>query len=85
MTIWKFICNKVASELEMPEGAKILNVHEQLGQVVFWAEVDVAAPRVIRHFYLVGTGNQIPEGFEYVGTAYVSQYVWHLYEEGTTL
>jgi hypothetical protein len=76
----------------MPPGARIVDVHCQHGVLTLWAEVDWAAehePRVLRAFAVVGTGQTIPDGFHYVGTAHditvtsggdKVHYVWHVCE-----
>jgi hypothetical protein len=86
--VWKYPLRFVASrqEVEMPYGASIVHVHEQriggFPAVVLWAEVDAAAPRQLRAFYAVATGESIPpEARRYVGTVHVSWEVWHVYED----
>ena len=40
----------------MHEGAKLLTVHEQDGEVFVWALVDPAAPMKLRKLEVLGTG-----------------------------
>lgn len=42
--------------VEIPAGARLLQVANQAGAVVVWAQVDETAPRVRRAFALVETG-----------------------------
>lgn len=50
--------------------------------IEFWAEHDEAKEAVLRTFVIVGTGNRIPGGAVYVGTAPRTRegLVWHLFE-----
>lgn len=51
-------------------GAKVLSVGEQDLKLTVWMEVDTDMPLVDKHFYVVGTGHEIPEGAgKYHGTA----------------
>lgn len=55
--------------VETHSNAKVLRVGEQDLKVVVWVEVDTDLPLIKRHFYVVGTGHEIPEGAgEYYGT-----------------
>lgn len=69
-------------EIPMPEGAIVLSVQEQRGELVLWAEVVPSRPTTRRRFAVVGTGHVIPdEPHEYVAT--VQSYlglVWHVFE-----
>jgi hypothetical protein len=50
-------------------------------EVEFWAEHDTGAPEYPAVFQVVGTGQPLPEGARYVGTAPRTRegLVWHLY------
>ena len=83
--VWKFRLAVIDSlELEMPEGATILHVHEQNTAICLWALVDPNAPTVARKFTIYGTGHPVPDAHgAYVGTAHMmdGQLVFHLFEE----
>jgi hypothetical protein len=90
-TVWKVqIPAEGMFELEMPFGAQILCVHYQDDQLdptkeaisYLWVRVDPEKPKVTREFQLVGTGTEIihPDEAEYVGTAHVKPFVFHLFE-----
>lgn len=56
--------------VETHASAKVLTVGEQDLRLCVWLEVDTDMPLIKRHFYVVGTGHQVPEGAgEYHGTA----------------
>lgn len=46
-------------EIELPEGAQILDVQGQNGKAQLWALVDDAMPKEKRKFQLFGTGEPI--------------------------
>ena len=50
--------------------------------IEFWAEHDDAKPEVARTFVIAGTGQHIPAGASYTGTAPRTSegLVWHLFE-----
>jgi hypothetical protein len=67
-------------QIPMPKGAEILAVQLQGGQPCIWARVDPKAPRVLRQFWVLGTGHPMPEDpGDYVGTFQMDPFVWHLY------
>lgn len=83
--IWKFTLQMLETQLvQMPEGAEVLSVHVQLGEVQVWALVDTAASPTARRFEMYATGQPIPHGPDgtFVGTVMFQdgQYVFHVYE-----
>lgn len=92
-TIWKFDISlaKVKHAVEMPLHAKIVHVGmkpqdtQSWGTIpVFsiWAEVETETSlRKTRTFYIVGTGHEIPDQSQHIGTMVMNDsYVWHIYE-----
>lgn len=73
--------------LELPKDARILCFQPQNDELKLWALVEDAGyanPEMIRKFQLVGTGAPIrvsPERLNYIGTAQLDGFVWHLFEE----
>lgn len=67
-------------ELELPEGARVLCVDTQDGDLCLWAEVDPEAPTRKAVLFVVGTGQEPPDQGIYRGTAQQGPYVWHIYE-----
>jgi len=67
----------------MKQGAQILNVHEQGGDITIWAMVDPDAEIAKRDFAVWGTGHlhsKDPEGF--VGSVLIGPFVWHVFDLG---
>lgn len=64
---------------------KVRHVDVQVpGVLAVWTEEygeGVVATRKVRVY---GTGHQVPDGREWVGTALDGEYVWHLYEDETS-
>jgi hypothetical protein len=84
MTIWKFELKQDICAVAMPQGARILNVHEQGDNPCLWAIVDPQAPKEMRHFRVIGTGRNFElEGLEYIGTAHniIGYMVLHVFEK----
>ena len=67
--------------LQMPEGFEVLNVSNEGGRIVFWAEADEEEELVDIDFYVVGTGNELEHPLRvYMGTVQMNGFVWHVYE-----
>jgi len=82
-TIYKYPVGDVGEvfELEMPQGAQILDVQLQDGKPVMWALVDEKAPLDRRLFMIYGTGWALPGAYgQYVATFQTPPFVWHLFE-----
>jgi hypothetical protein len=65
----------------MPEGAHVLTVGMQVGEIIAWATVDPDAPREERTFLVRGTGHKLNgrEG-RYIGTVFPGSLVFHVFE-----
>ena len=74
---------------ELPEGAIVLAVGEQLGVPQMWVELDTERPPVARRFRLFGTGHEFVSdlSLNFVGTFQTmgGRFVWHLYEETVSI
>jgi hypothetical protein len=82
-SVWKYDVPLagVVMSFTMPVGAAVVHVGTQReGFVTFWAEVRPSNPTVLRGFRIVGTGHQVADGDEYVGTTIAAPFVWHLHE-----
>lgn len=89
-TVWKFgplQPEHWTVEIEMPAGAEVLHVNVQSRgldeDAYLWALVDPNAPKGLRRFFLVGTGQPLSEDAgRHVGTWDMmnGRYVWHLFE-----
>jgi hypothetical protein len=63
----------------MPSGAAIKMIGMQHDELYAWASTS-PGPTVERHFITVGTGHNIREDAEYVGSCQDGNYVWHVFE-----
>lgn len=91
MQIWKFTIKPSSIiEIEMPVGARIIHVQDQLGEAYMWAIVDPAAPLEKRSFRIVMTGEDFERTpGEYVGSFQIDgntlyAFVGHVFEVGKT-
>ena len=69
--------------IPMPVGAEVLCVQEQNGCACIWALVDPKNEIETRSFFLVGTGEPMPDNpSKYIGTFQLSdgRYVGHIFE-----
>lgn len=70
-------------QIAVPTNAfRALHVHDQGGCPTLWYETleDTASvPMSVVSLITVGTGMQVPDGAEYVGTCHVLEMVWHVY------
>jgi hypothetical protein len=77
----------MATTHEMPEDAEFLSFQVSTlrldpGELWAWFIAPKNSMRMRpRKFKLFGTGQDIPYGFQYLGTAQTAQFVWHLFEE----
>jgi hypothetical protein len=70
--------------VSMPAGAKLLSVMLQYKALYVWARVDPSGPLVERTFYVVGTGNPLPDEDAvwdpaYLGSVIDDPFVWHVF------
>ncbi len=96
-TIWKFDVSESPPEpipgfayggkaftIYMPIGAEIACLQKQHGKPKLWAIVDNLNPLEEREFYIIGTGQNIPQDKPalYIGSwaAMDDNMVWHLFE-----
>ena len=69
------------ASVEMPFGAKILDIQFQNELLYAWAEVDPKAAPENRLFRILGTGHPMPdEELKHIKTVQQDVYVWHIYE-----
>lgn len=85
--IWKYeVKLGEFTNLEMPSGARVVNVERQDDSICLWALVDSDRIPRTRTFIIRGTGHEIALGhagaIEYVGTAHFPDQglVWHVFE-----
>lgn len=73
--------------LALPKGATVLSFgkKEKEKTLNIWAKVDPEQSTERRWFCLLATGEEFNEeelGLQFIGTACVDVYVWHLFEVG---
>lgn len=71
-------------QVAMPRGALVLHLGNQNGKLCVWVLVDdpEVTPAEMRVFYVVGTGNPVPERAGlHLGTVQIGPGVWHVFEE----
>lgn len=79
-TIYKYT---LGPEIELPKGALIVAVGEQYGVMFLWANVDTDAPKEIRTFEAIATGECMDDfdNMQYIGTIFMnSGLVFHIHE-----
>lgn len=82
--IYKYPIEHGVCTIELPFRARVVHVGHQNGDPMIWAEVDpenVALPDR-RCFVHVGTGRDVQQGDEYVGSYQEGAFVWHVFERG---
>lgn len=82
-TIWKLPI-EIVDEPQVLGGAglrRILHFGEQRGLLFVWCEVVIGGPEQTIVVQVVGTGQEVPPDWKYVGSVQVSVWVWHLFQE----
>lgn len=81
-TVYKYLFDPFDTPIELPEGAEILHVAEQHGDVCMWALVNPENDHVVRKFEIYGTGHTIDEERQksFIGTVFYKEFVFHIFE-----
>ena len=82
--VWKYPLSlrPGPQRVTLPALSEIVHVHAQNDTPTLWAQVDGAVREQTRTFYVVATGEPIPEHAEhYVGTVHIGWTVWHIFEK----
>lgn len=85
-TIWKYPLDlKDEQVVKMPQGAQILSVQRQFGNLMLWALVDSKAPSESREIIIAATGAPFPNvGIaRHIGTVQMldGALIWHVFEK----
>lgn len=81
MIIYKYQFALVESQyVAMPGGAEVLSTGLQNGIITIWAKVDPNNPSVAYAFHIVGTGGEVPDNTEFIGTVQQDRFVWHVFQ-----
>jgi hypothetical protein len=83
MKIWKFPIELKhgTQEIRGPAPLTIRHFGIQDTRLTVWAEVNPVSAETKKWIRVVGTGSDIPKGWEYRGTVQDGCMVWHLYED----
>jgi len=84
-TIWKFQLGVGrVTDVEMPDGARVLTAQAQAGRVYVWATVDPSVSLTsTRSFEIIGTGWDVDEApRRYISTVQLSggEFIFHVFE-----
>jgi hypothetical protein len=82
-TIWKFPISLTDRQtIQMPEGAKILDVQDQHGGLKLWALVDPTAPQGPRNICIHGTGHAVVDVGPHITTFQIhgGDLVFHVFD-----
>ena len=83
-TVWKFVLKAQGEQkVEMPLDSVVLSVQAQGQEACMWALVDSEKEKVVREFFVCGTGFEcLCDASEFVGTFQIdSDLVFHLFEK----
>ncbi len=92
-TVWKYDLDatQLSTVVDVPQGGVVVHVAPQArvdedgmlrDALCVWVQVDTDAPPTAREFFVVGTGEPIPDGGTHRGTSFKwgDELVWHVYE-----
>tara|TARA_Y100000310_G_scaffold196334_1_gene196401 strand:+ start:4044 stop:4364 length:321 start_codon:yes stop_codon:yes gene_type:complete len=87
-TIWKYHLHTAAyTEVDLPRHAEVIKVEQQgailgIGDIYLWVILDKANVTDLETvaFSIYGTGDEIPDGDEYIGTFFQGPFVWHVFK-----
>ena len=86
-TVWKYALKATAQQLvSIPQGAKLLHVAEQHGELCLWAHVDPSQSVEDRGIAIIGTGHNAPDPgqMDHVGSVLMhgGALVFHVFDAG---
>lgn len=86
-TVFKYVIPAEDSPtLMIPDGARILSIQGQAGEVCLWAHVDTEMPMAPVKLHVFGTGHHMPDKvveWQFLGTTQLlnGTLVFHVYRE----
>lgn len=86
--VWKAVLDLAGPNPDMadlPFGAKAIHVDRDTrepGKIAVWFEVDPECPHVGYHLFICGTGHDLPDGAEHIGSVVMPPFIWHVYLGG---
>lgn len=79
--VWKAVLRvDHLQTVETPEGAELLFVHEQDGNICIWFACNPAHKREFRTIMIVGTGHVMLDEGVYIGSVVIGALVFHVFE-----
>jgi len=68
-------------KVEMQKGSRIVKAANQHGKITLWYVCDPEAELTDETFYVVGTGQQLPDTFpgQYVDSVACEEFIWHIF------
>lgn len=89
-TIWKFELNEHqfgVQTIQLPHGSLFRHVamkkEGELEKLTLWFEVEASQVPFTYKFIVIRTGETVPEGLIYLGTAVRELFVAHIYQDPT--
>lgn len=78
--IYKYVLNDVHRfEVELPMGWEFKSIGMQFGKPVLWASVYPERRTKLYNFRMIHTGDEVPNGYSYLGTLIDADMVYHFY------
>lgn len=77
--IYKYPLEVQACTIDLPEGSKVVCVHEQNIVPTIWVEQDLSRDKIEYRFTVIPTGTHFPEVGDHIGTCFIGPNVWHVY------
>lgn len=88
--VWKYRLGRPDAlvAIPMPPDAEVVHFASQNGDLTMWVLLDPSYALddyKARHFIMLGTGWDVPDGLKYLKTTQEVPYVWHLFEQVNAL
>jgi hypothetical protein len=79
--IWKYqlAITDEPQSFDIPEPGMLCMVANQNGALCLWLQVDPSRPTEKQTFRVHGTGHEIADREDYVGSAVIGSFVWHVF------
>ena len=81
-TVWKYQAHSNPFAYDLPAGARVVHFDMQGDVPTMWIHVDTEAKLERRAFLVAGTGHDLPDGAQHLGSCIARELglVWHLFE-----
>lgn len=79
--VYKYPLEVNVCTIALPEGSKVVCVHEQNLVPTIWVEQETSNYPKDYMFCVVPTGGQVPMDGKHIGTAFIGPNVWHVYQK----